>query len=88
MNQELSVKRDRSPSPSPLSPMSPFNDPTQRRVFLILVMRNTQIIPLHLRIDRVQSIMYQLFKYFQLYDESTGLYCAYSFTFEQGDFHF
>ena len=89
MNQELSVKRDRSPSPLP--PMSPFNTPRQRRIFLTLVMRNTQIIPPHLRIDRFQPVMCQLFKYFGLYDESTpghGFYCAYGLSFEEGDFHF
>ena len=52
MNQELSVKRDRSPSPPP--PMSPFNSPKQRRTFLTLIMSNTRIIPPHLHIDRVQ----------------------------------
>ena len=89
MNQELSVKRDRSPSPSP--PMSPLNAPRQRRIFLTLIMRNTQTIPPHLRIDRVQRIMCQLFKYFQLYEEGApghGFYCVHETNFEEGDFHF
>ena len=91
MNEELSVKCDRSPSPSPLPPMSPFNRPRERRVFLILIMRNTRVIPPHLRIDRVQPIMCQLFKYFQLYDEDSsghGLYYGYTLDFEEGDFQF
>ena len=89
MDPELSVQRDRSPSPPP--PMSSFNAPRQRRAFLILIMRNTQIIPPHLRIDRVLSIMCQLFKYFQLYEEGTpghGFYCAYNLNVEEGDFRF
>ena len=89
MNQELSVKRDRSPSPPP--PMSPLNSPKQRRIFLTLIMRNTQTIPPHLRIDRIQPIMCQLFKYFNLYEEGApahGFYCGYGLNFEEGDFHF
>ena len=91
MNQELSVNRERSPSPSPLSPMSSFNDPRQRIMFLTLVMRNTPIIPTHLRIDRLQPVMCHLLKYFQLYEESSpghGFYCSYHLDFEEGDFHF
>ena len=56
-----------------------------------LVMRNTQSIPPNLRVDRVQSIMRQLFKYFDLYEEGgagNGFYCAYHLNFEEGDFHF
>jgi len=56
-----------------------------------LIMRNTQTIPPHLRIDRVQPIMCQRFKYFQLYEEGApahGFYCAYELNFEEGDFHF
>ena len=89
MNQELSVKRDRSPSPPP--PMSPLNSPKQRRIFLTLIMRNTQTIPPHLRVDRIQPIMCQLFKYFNLYEEGApahGFYCGYGLNFEEGDFHF
>ena len=89
MNQEVSVNRDRSPSPPP--PMSPFNFSRQRIVFLTLVMRHTRVIPPHLRIDRVQPIMCQLFKFFQLYEEGApghGFYCTYVLDFEEGDFHF
>ena len=89
MNQELSVNRDRSPSPPP--PMSPFNRPRQRRAFLILVMRNTRIVPPHLRVDRVLPVMCQLFKFFQLCEEGApghGFYCAYELNFEEGDFHY
>ena len=89
MNQESSLKRDRSPSPPP--PMSPFNAPKQRQVFLTLVMRNTRIIPPHLRVDRVQPVMCQLFKFFQLYEEGApghGFYCACNFNFEEGDFRY
>ena len=88
MNQESSVQRDRSPSPPPL--MSPFNSPRQRRTFLILIMRNNQLVPPNLRIDRI-DIMCQLFKYFGLYEEDGaghGFYCAYELNFEEGDFHF
>ena len=45
----------------------------------------------HLRIDRVQPIMCQLFKYFQLYEEGApahGFYCGYGLNFEEGDFIF
>ena len=90
MNQESSVKRDRSPSP-PAPPMSPLNSPQQKRIFLTLIMRNTQTIPPHLHIDRVRSVMCQLFKYLSLYDEAApahGFYCAYVLNFEEGDFHF
>ena len=93
MNPEVVVKRDRSPSPppSPTPPMSPFNSPTQRRIFLTLVLRNTQLVPPHLRVDRVEPFMRQLFKYFGLYENDGaggGFYCAHHLNFEEGDFHY
>ena len=89
MNQEVSLDGERSPSPPP--PMSPLNSPRQRRIFLTLVMRHTQLIPPHHRIDRVRPIMCQLFSNFGLYvegGEGNGLYCVYGLNFEEGDFHF
>ena len=80
---------NRSPSPPP--PMSSLNSPKQRRLFLTLIVRNAQTIPPHLRIDRVQPIMCQLFKYFQLCEEGAPaheFYCACELNFEEGDFHF
>ena len=52
--------------PAPPPPMSPFNVPRQRQVFLILVMRNTQP---HLHVDSVSTIMNQIFPFFELYEE-------------------
>ena len=78
-----------SPPPSPL--MSPLNTPRQRRIFLILVMRHTRVIPYYFRIDRVREIMCQIFSYLDLYQEGgafNGLYCGYCLNFEEGDFHF
>ena len=89
MNQDLPTKRDRSTSPPP--PMSTFNSPRQRRIFLTLIMRNTQLVPPNLRIDRVVPIMCQLFKCFGLYEEDgagNGFYCDYHLNFEEDDFHF
>ena len=89
MNQESSVQRDRSPSPPP--PKSPLNCPRQRRIFLTLVMKHIQLIPPHLRVDRIRAIMCQLFSNFGLHvegGEGNGLYCAYGLNFEEGDFHF
>ena len=75
MNQQVSLDGERSPSPPP--PMSPLNPPRERRIFLILVMKHTQLIPPHHRIDRVRPIMCQLFSNFGLYvegGEGNGLY--------------
>ena len=54
-------------------------------------MKHIQVIPPHLRIDRVRKIMCELFSNFGLYEEDGaghGLYCAYCTNFEEGDFHF
>ena len=75
-------------NPAPPPPMSPFNVPRQRQVFLILVMRNTQP---HLHVDSVSTIMNQILSFFQLYEEGGayhGYYCAYHLSFELGEFVF
>ena len=54
-------------------------------------MKHIQLIPPHLRVDRIRAIMCQLFSNFGLYvegGEGNGLYCAYGLNFEEGDFHF
>ena len=89
MNPERELVEENPPSPSPS--LSPMNSPGQRRFFLVLVMKHTQLIPPHLRVDGVRRIMCELFTNFGLYEEGgagNGLYCAYCTDFDEGEFRF
>ena len=55
------------------------------------MMKHTQLIPPHLRVDRIRAIMCQLFSNFGLHvegGEGNGLHCDHGLNFEEGDFHF
>ena len=83
----LETSDEMDPPPSPPRIRFPLDSPTERRIFLTLVMTHTRSVPPHLRIHQPR-ILVHIFKFLELHDDSCpgrGFYCAFTISMERGD---